>query len=411
MDRIRKRTLLPFVLTCIFISTAIFGFLANSVYARSENIPGYATSDRVHAGEGWVEYNFARGNEILIRSNVNVDLSISLSAQLTYRSIALNVSNDEDIAITIHLDEFGNRYQQRQFKRSQNRYRNRWGSYVEISTNSSVERVEILAQISGEQNVDSEDEWAIATGDEEWAPLETEVESDSYISTVLTDTDTSIYLSVFSSSFDWVIIVVISVVAVVIISSIIVFSKSEYREFIRNRVLNRGEIVHRLSIDEVLENENRSKIIDLILDNPGIHFNELLRRTKLSPGNLVWHLDILETYKIIGKKNIGQYLVYFPYYNANPMSKIDIKLAKSKETLQILDMIEKEPGTYGSKIARSLDMDHKTIKYHVDKLLEAELVKTEKKGRRKCLYPVIGNVQKLNIDKENILNGKPEAEN
>ena len=36
--------------------------------------------------------------------------------------------------------------------------------------------------------------------------------------------------------------------------------------------------VHRLSIDDVLENENRNKIIDLILNQPGIHYKELFRK-------------------------------------------------------------------------------------------------------------------------------------
>ncbi|MHA1281572.1 MAG: winged helix-turn-helix transcriptional regulator [Promethearchaeota archaeon] len=140
-------------------------------------------------------------------------------------------------------------------------------------------------------------------------------------------------------------------------------------------------------MDEVLENENRNKIIELILKEPGIHFNELLRKTGLAAGNLVWHLDILETYKIIGKKRIGNYIAYFPYYPKNPISNLDLKLSKSKLTLEILEMIESEPGIWNSLITKRKKVDHKTIQYHIKKLIDLGLIIVKKEGRKKKLYP------------------------
>jgi predicted transcriptional regulator len=92
------------------------------------------------------------------------------------------------------------------------------------------------------------------------------------------------------------------------------------------------------------------------------------------------------------------------------MSNIDIKLTKSKETLQILNMIEENPGTYGNEIAKALNTGHKTVKYHVDKLIKAELVRSEKQGRKNLLYPVIGKLKELKIDRKKLLMGKPESE-
>ena len=136
-----------------------------------------------------------------------------------------------------------------------------------------------------------------------------------------------------------------------------------------------------------MENENRNKIIDLILNGPGIHFNELLRKTGLAAGNLVWHLDILLTYKVIGKKRIGNLLVYFPYYQKNPISNVDITLQKSKLTLEILKMIEKDPGIWNNLITKKLKVDHKTILYHINKLEELGLINFKKEGRKKRIFP------------------------
>ena len=71
-----------------------------------------------------------------------------------------------------------------------------------------------------------------------------------------------------------------------------------------------------------------------------------------------------------GKQRIGKFIAYFPYYQKNPVSNLNIELSKSKLTLEILEMIEKEPGLWNNLITKRLKVDHKTIQYHVDKLKE-----------------------------------------
>ena len=171
----------------------------------------------------------------------------------------------------------------------------------------------------------------------------------------------------------------------------IIMSKQEYRAFLLNRVLQLETGAHRLTMEDVLENENRSKVIDLIVDNPGIHFSELLRQTSLAPGNLNWHIEILEKYKIIKNEIIGKYVMYFPYHGKNPLSNIDLKLQKSKTTMDILQIIQTTPGLAQNQIAKQIERNHKTVKYHLDKLIEAELIEKKTQGRRKLLYPTIDN--------------------
>ena len=95
---------------------------------------------------------------------------------------------------------------------------------------------------------------------------------------------------------------------------------------------------------QVLENQTRTKIIEAILEDPGIHFNEILRTIQSSAGNLAWHLDILETYKVIFKQRVGQYLVYYPYLEKNPLSKLDMKLRKICLLGKFLLMISHKSG-------------------------------------------------------------------
>ncbi len=182
----------------------------------------------------------------------------------------------------------------------------------------------------------------------------------------------------------WFIALVIVVIAVAVTG---IISKQEYRDYLLNRVLHIDPGVHRLSMEDVLENEKRSQIIDIILKDPGVHFNELLRQVSVSAGNLAWHLDILETFKIIRKSRIGQYLVYFPYVDSNPISEIDTKLHKSKTTLDLLQIIGDNPGMYQNQLAQRMGLTHKTIQYHLEKLTKGDFIYSRKSGRHTGYFP------------------------
>ncbi|MHA1112398.1 MAG: winged helix-turn-helix transcriptional regulator [Promethearchaeota archaeon] len=165
-------------------------------------------------------------------------------------------------------------------------------------------------------------------------------------------------------------------------------SKEEYREYLINRILYREKNLHQLTVEQVLENKFRQKIIDIIIDQPGIHYRELLRLVGTSTSNLTWHLEVLVNYKIIHKQLIGKYLIYYPYLDKNPFADFDPTLVKSKTTLNIYQLIGDNPGIYQNKIANRMGLNHNTVKYHLDKLLNAKLIYIEQKGRKK-LYHVI----------------------
>ncbi|WP_457556804.1 winged helix-turn-helix transcriptional regulator [Candidatus Harpocratesius sp.] len=167
---------------------------------------------------------------------------------------------------------------------------------------------------------------------------------------------------------------------------ILYMSVPEFRQYLLNRYLPMHTAPHRLTMEEVLENEIRMNLITLILERPGIHYSELLREIDTSPSNLAWHLDILETYKIIQKQRLGKYLIFYPYLDKNPFANLDPTIAKSKTTLEILKIIGENPGIYQGKIAKRLDLNRKSVQYHLDKLEELKLIRREKLGRKVLLY-------------------------
>ncbi|UYP47927.1 hypothetical protein NEF87_004212 [Candidatus Lokiarchaeum ossiferum] len=144
--------------------------------------------------------------------------------------------------------------------------------------------------------------------------------------------------------------------------------------------------IHRLSNDDVFENENRQIIISLIDLNPGIHYNKLRKHSGLQPGQLQWHLSVLIQYGVIRKKKMGRYVIYFTSFNDQLKSNLSLSLQKSPMTYQILEIIEDNPGINPSQIAKRLNLKRNSVKYHTDKLLVGDLITTMKVGRNIQLY-------------------------
>ncbi len=378
--------------------------LFGNINARKETIPGFSTQDKVNANER-VSYNFLNNITFEIATNTPIDLFIEYENTITYRQTLFILSNSEPLSLNIstksNLQNFGVSQSPRQPQKSNYSLKYRYECIFRINSNISIEELTIRFKENEQFGLDPERSYSVGilkSNEEEWQLIDTtvrfnETTSEEHLESTLTSIqpDTDYYITIFEIQIiqeDWTwLIVTITVIAIAIGALVILISKKDYFQYLRKRTVPIEKGAHRLSLDEVLENENRNKIIDLILNEPGIHFNELLRKTGLAAGNLVWHLDILLTYKVIGKKRIGNFIAYFPYYQKNPVSNIDLKLQKSKLTLEILEIIEKNPGIWNNLITKKYKVDHKTIQYHLDKLNELGLIKFKKDGRKKKIFP------------------------
>ena len=192
--------------------------------------------------------------------------------------------------------------------------------------------------------------------------------------------------------FDPSIYVIRQVVITLLIATLIfvtVFAAltiNDYRSFFdKKNYIKQGRSY--LSLTDIFENENRLKILTQILSNPGIHHNELQRTCDLQKGQLQWHIETLLKHNIIKKEKDGQYTIYFPITSSSESIRIyRNRLTKSKTTNFVLDTIKKNPGIISAEISRMLNLSRNSIKYHIDKLIEKQLIKVEKKGRNFELF-------------------------
>jgi len=401
---IHNRKKSRFSLIILFIILFELSIVLSDAAARTENISEFWTTDIVESDE-FVSYHFPNNIIFEITTNSRINLYLEYENMIANRQSSFAFNNNESISLNItskvNMRNFGISQPPSSPKKGNFQLRYQYNCIFKIRSNSSIQNFTIKYRKITQFGLNSNINYSLAIfniNQEAWELVDTEEKlnesiSELYLESSLTEieSDTEYYLTLFEFStgpYDWTwIIFTIMIVAVGLLSIAFLISKKEYFQYLRKRTVSIEKGAHRLSLDEVLENENRNKIIDLILNEPGIHFNELLRNTGLAAGNLVWHLDILQTYKIIGKKRVGNFIAYFPYYQKNPISNVDLKLQKSKLTLKILEMIEQEPGIWNNLITKKFKVDHKTIHYHLNKLNELGLIKLEKEGRKNKIFP------------------------
>ncbi len=402
-SRKRKKYIYGIILV-LFLFLLEYNLIFAIGISRKEKISGNGTQDSVKPKER-VSYDFMNNNTFEISTDIYIDLYIEYENDISYRQTYFIINNSIPILLNIstktNLQNFGIIQSPQQPQKDNSRFQFGYNCIIRIRTNTSIENLTIRYRKVQEFGLNPDALYTLAifeTNQESWELIETvekvnESNSEKYIESSITtlQQDTDYYITIFEveaiqKDWTWLIITVL-IIAVGIIALVVLISKKDYFQYLRTRTIPIEKGAHRLSLDDVLENENRNKIIDLILNEPGIHFNELLRKTGLAAGNVVWHLDILITYKVIGKKRIGNFIAYFPYYQKNPISNVDLKLKKSKLTLEILEMIEKKPGMWNNLITKKFKVDHKTIQYHLDKLIDLGLIKFRKEGRKKKIYP------------------------
>lgn len=135
--------------------------------------------------------------------------------------------------------------------------------------------------------------------------------------------------------------------------------------------------------DDVLGNQTRRRIFDLVLEEPGIHFRELRRETGAGGGMLEHHLEKLVRADLLQEHHTDGYRCYFV---AGHVDQDIVRVANAFRTdaaRSIARALASWPGASLSEIAETADVTRGTASYHVDALVEHGLVDKEREGR--CL--------------------------
>jgi len=142
----------------------------------------------------------------------------------------------------------------------------------------------------------------------------------------------------------------------------------------------------RIQKEDVLDQFVRGQIYGFIKTNPGVHYNQILRKVGVKNGTLSYHLGVLEKTELIQSRREGlKYRAFYPTGMNFPKAE---RFRLTDLQIKIIGSIRSQPGLAQKEIARLLGQKPQTINYNIKVLDQAGLISVVKAGRKTRCFPV-----------------------
>lgn len=130
------------------------------------------------------------------------------------------------------------------------------------------------------------------------------------------------------------------------------------------------------TIEELMQNANRSRIYQAIMRYPGSSFTDLRMLLGIKNGTLSHHLIKLEKEEMVRSKKIGIFRRFYPSNGEVP---------KDLEE-KIIDVILDNPGISQSSVAKRLDITRQVANYHINSLKRRGHLIVRRSGRSSEIF-------------------------
>jgi parallel beta-helix repeat protein len=140
----------------------------------------------------------------------------------------------------------------------------------------------------------------------------------------------------------------------------------------------------RIRKEDVLDHFLRGRIYEHVRKNPGSNFNSMKREFGLKNGSLGYHLSILEKQDYIKSRRDGKYTRFYPVGMKIPEKP---KMILSSLQENILDLIMQKQMMSQKEIADALDISQQVVSYHVNLMIESEILGTAKEDNVLKYFP------------------------
>ncbi len=138
----------------------------------------------------------------------------------------------------------------------------------------------------------------------------------------------------------------------------------------------------RIDKDELLENERRAEIYELIKQRPGIHLSQISRELDMAWGSTLHHLRKLREERIVQTKSIGHHKCYF--LNGSGYSDAQMRvmsLLKNDTLADVAAAIEAHPDTSLKDLSEKIGISAPLAAHHVKTLEKAGVIQKERAGK------------------------------
>jgi predicted transcriptional regulator len=151
----------------------------------------------------------------------------------------------------------------------------------------------------------------------------------------------------------------------------------------------------RIGNGQVLEHPLRAQISSLVEAEPGIHFQELVRRLDAGRGTMEHHLRKLVAANVLTMQVSQGFTCFFPKGKVDRHLMAAAPVLKSGGARQVLQCIQEQPGRAAQDVAAATGLTPSTVNYHLKRLAQSGLVSSERSGRFTLLTPTPLGTQAL----------------
>lgn len=135
-----------------------------------------------------------------------------------------------------------------------------------------------------------------------------------------------------------------------------------------------GAYFSRIERPRVLDHERRARILEIVQAEPGIHSEDLRRRTGLAQGTLQHHVRKLVETGVLVRRRVGGYTCYHAPGAADAQGLEAQAVGRSAAARRILAALEEDPSLSGTALAERLGMSRQSVHYHLKRLRASGLV-------------------------------------
>jgi predicted transcriptional regulator len=170
----------------------------------------------------------------------------------------------------------------------------------------------------------------------------------------------------------------------------------------------RGKYARDFKKDDLLSQDTRNSIFQLIKDNEGLHFRKICRMLDKKMGVVQYHVSVLEKSGMIRAVRDGRYKCFFPtdtLKNSNIAPELRNKEESQLRETIVTSMRRKTPQVLIQHLASNKQASHQVlsdiaqvspqaITFHTQRLASFNIIKAEKDGRQK-FYSLTEQAQKI----------------
>jgi DNA-binding transcriptional ArsR family regulator len=137
----------------------------------------------------------------------------------------------------------------------------------------------------------------------------------------------------------------------------------------------------RLRQPEILDNDVRNRIYDIIRANPGISARAVHRESAQSWGTVVYHLRQLERHHLVVSRALGRTRNYYENHGKYRGMEVQLACLQAPRALALARVILAAPGATQEQLVERSGFPQPTTSYYVRKLRKAGLVDEAREGR------------------------------